>query len=299
MIICSHVSKKSNRLKSKPRQMCDAIKQDTTFLRSFEKKVGAQIFVTGPQSVKETLKPEEKEKIRDLVIAEEIALVIHGSYIDHGCWNEKPISIHCIKEEMKIAAKICATGTIVHLGAGAAVESKLKYVIDGVGTLEAEVKAATTLWLEINSAKSSDATFETPQKLHKLFDMIRKINVHDLKIGLCIDTAHLFACGTNLDTRQSAKDWLTVFKNLEPDLPLMFHLNDCSTALGCGKDIHAPLTMGNIWSAYNPSTGKLPIEDSGLMEILEFCNKNSLMVILERDDNDLTKDLSLLNKLGF
>jgi hypothetical protein len=54
-----------------------------------------------------------------------------------------------------------------------------------------------------------------------------------------------------------------------------------------------------IWRAYHPITGHLPFERSGLNYILEWADSNKIVCILERDDDELHKDLKLIHELGF
>jgi endonuclease IV len=112
-------------------------------------------------------------------------------------------------------------------------------------------------------------------------------------VGLCVDTAHLYSCGFCLDSKQAAKQWLSGLPDIEIN-PIMFHLNDSASELGSGRDRHAGLCQGNIWGGYENN-----IVDSGLLEILTWCEDNNAPVILERDPINLNKDLKLLEGLGF
>ena len=303
LIVGPHVSKSTDRSTAKSkkaRKMPDAMNEDLTFVENYGVKVcAAQIFVTGPQSFKETLTEEDKLGIAKYVKNHGTFLNIHGCYPDTGIWSGSAGAVHNVKQELRIAAQIGATGVIVHLAAGAVNDDRVKKVIEEIGNLDNDVRTKVTLWLEINSAKGSGFTFETPKKLHALFMRLNKFNVHNLRLGLCIDTAHVYACGYALDTDVAAKLWFDELNALLPNLPIMIHLNDCATAQGSGKDIHAVLCDGNIWKSYHPETGHLPTEDSGLVWILNYAEANQIICILERNDDDLCHDLSLLRKLGY
>jgi endonuclease IV len=79
----------------------------------------------------------------------------------------------------------------------------------------------------------------------------------------------------------------------------MMHLNDSASTLASGKDKHAGLCHGNIWKSYNMESGHLKLEDSGLIAILEWAEMNDIALILERDSTGISKDLQLLQQLGF
>jgi deoxyribonuclease-4 len=243
----------------------------------------AQIFVTGPQSFREILKEDDIAQCAQL--SREIPIVIHGSYLD-APWNRAPGAVHNIKRELEIAERIGARGVIVHLGAGAANDDNLKYVLE---------QLSGTLWLEIHAAKSSPFTYETPARIRGLFARVSKCNLTNLQVGLCIDTAHLFACGCALADARAMSDWLAGL----PDVPVMIHLNDSASVLGSGKDKHAALTRGNLWGAYNRENGHRAIEESGLVTLLAWAEDHNAMVILERTPDEIDYDLGLVSDLGF
>lgn len=291
-----HVSKTGRKGTKKSRLMSVALQEDLKYMRGYGiVNPSAQIFVTGPRNFADTLTADETQKIRALVDDNDINLVIHGAYVDHP-WSKKDAAIGNIKKELRIAAAIGATGVVVHLAAGAANDTNLKYVIEELSKLEEPIRTNTTLWLEINTAKPSDFTFETPAKVQELFKRVSECpHVDKLNIGLCIDTAHLFACGVALDTADAAQTWLDAL----PDVPVMLHLNDSASALASGIDRHEVLCKGNIWKAYHPTTGHLPTEDSGLVAILNWAESNDIMTILERNNDDLVHDLIIIQQLGY
>jgi hypothetical protein len=79
----------------------------------------------------------------------------------------------------------------------------------------------------------------------------------------------------------------------------MMHLNDSASSLGSGVDRHETLCHGKLWSAYHPETGHLPIENSGLVAILNWAEAHDIMTILERDEEGTVQDLTLIQTLGY
>jgi endonuclease IV len=280
MSIGFHISKtKSVTGVKRHGSMCDAIKEDIALLAEYglSKEKSAQIFVTGPKSFSHILTEEDKICIRNYLKSSGVRLVIHGSYADNP-WNNRPGTVHNIREELKIAAEIGAAGVIVHLGN-----------FDGIGILEriAVGLPASTLWLEINAAKSSRNTYETPEKIKTLFNIIKGLDTGNLKIGLCIDTAHLYSCGVDIGPATVAQQWLEGL----PDIPAMIHLNDSHAPLGAGLDRHAALGHGNIWRNYNG----LLFKESGLAVLLKWARDKDCIVILERECGLIHTDLTFLS----
>ena len=282
------------------RTMPDAMKSDIKLLKSFGiKSPSLQIFACGPRNFDETLTPDDKKQCKEIIASTGARVVIHGTYLDNP-WKGKRGTVHNIKKELRIASEIGAEGVIIHLDSAAHDDAAFTKAIESITDFSnySNVIPMVTLWLEINAAKSSPATFETPNKIYERFkDIINgKINTHGMKIGLCIDTAHLFSCGIALDTYDRAVKWLEDVSSLLIDVPIMLHLNDSASTLGSGKDQHEVLTMGNLWAGYGST---IPMEDSGLMAILKWAEIHGYILILERDYEDAIKDLVLINGLGF
>lgn len=282
------------------RPLPQAIEEDIKILDQFNFEPCAQVFVKGPRSSKDTLTEDDKFQLREYINHVRLPLVIHGAYIDVP-WGGARGTIHNIKQELQTAAYIGAQGVVIHLGAGASNENVLRDVLKSVADLPKN-STGQTLWLEINTAKPGTGTFETPEKLDVLFDRIRRLDIgpDQLKIGLCIDTAHLFSCGVALRDRHSASNWINkVEQILDKDTPIMLHLNDSASALGSGKDIHQKLCHGNLWRDYHPDHGNLPFDDSGLAAILDWADENNIITILERHQGGVISDLTLLSNRGY
>lgn len=240
-----------------------------------------QIFVVGPRNFHKNLDFDKKQMIIKQTIDYNAALVIHGAYPDSP-WGGAAASAHNIKEEMKIADELGATGVIIHLSADSNTNLHLiDNLIDGTNCI---------LWLETNAAKPTKNTFESPAKIKVLCEQLKKYNG---RCGLCVDTAHIHAGGVTLTTYEQAHSWFTpVLRTCkENGIPLMIHLNDSTTASGSGKDEHAALMTGQIWG---PQFG-LKYEDTGINYIVQMCIDNKLVCILERKEG-LVNDLILLCK---
>ena len=282
MPIGFHVSKASDGGK---RTMLQALKEDMEMLKGFELDPCAQIFVSGPQSFKETVSDGEALDIKDYMSRAKIPLVIHGAYVDNP-WSGSEGTIHNIKQELRKSEILGAEGVIIHLSSAA-----LDSCVDVLQKLNG---VHGTVWLEINAAKPTPLTFETPQKIAALFDKIRGANNIERpdRIGLCIDTAHLYSCGVSFEKFDAADQWLRAL----PNVPMMLHLNDSASKLGSGVDKHESLCRGNIWREYGPD-GALPFDESGLAATLLWAENRSIFTVLERDDP--VHDLTMIRDQGF
>ena len=261
------------------------IRKHKTLNESIQNEKVAQVFLLNPFSGATTTNDADLRAIKQIVIQKHITLIVHGAYVDNP-WSSG--SIELIKRELDMCHKCAASGLIVHLGTktNESISAVLHKIIKEV---KQDVLDNVTLWLEINSAKQSNNTFESPAKLNKLFTIINEITRGStLLVGLCIDTAHLWACGVSMSTYNNAQSWLNALKVS----PIMFHLNDSSSELASGKDVHAPLCQGKIWHDH-----KRKLAESGIACIINYAKKNKCVIILERHDDDIEQDMAVLKKL--
>lgn len=283
MRIGFHVSKKSVVGGGKSRKIRDAIPEDMQLMTTRGLAHIAQIFVCGPQRAVETLEEMDKEW---LAAHPEYPTVVHGAYIDHP-WSEQQRALDNLKLELTIARRIGATGVIVHLASGAHEEETFHRVIAKCLADTDGVDPRPILWLETQAAKSTPWTYETPEKMTEL---CRRVAPYAGRVGICIDTAHLFVCGASLTTAEDAKELFDVLDNYK-QIPVMIHLNDSASTQGSGKDKHEGLCVGKIWQVY--AVGGLPVSESGLAYIIKWAVARACDVILERG-YDPSGDLEII-----
>lgn len=282
-----HVSKKSRGLHA-------ALLEDMSALKTQLHNTGfapcAQVFVAGPQSYRATVTVSEADTIRSAGLP---PVFIHGAYVDY-IWNGKAAGRKNVHAELDLCERMEAEGVIVHLGAGA--ESPREALSDVLSHGHARV------YLEINAAVP-DKSFGDPKRLADVFAQIPADLIP--RVGLCIDTAHLFSSGINLATREQAAQYLyDIHEALDQyDTKIMFHLNDSAGNFGTGKDIHDHITQGKIWEGYSArvadSLGVTHAElfsRSGACFILEYARETGRAMILERDDAN--HDLGLITRLA-
>jgi deoxyribonuclease-4 len=80
----------------------------------------------------------------------------------------------------------------------------------------------------------------------ELAAMIAAVDGHP-RVGLCLDTAHIFAAGYDLRTAAGLDETLTrLDKTCGLDRLVMVHLNDSQAPLGSNRDRHANIGQGEI-----------------------------------------------------
>jgi deoxyribonuclease-4 len=243
-----------------------------------------QIFVVGPRDGTGTVEKEDEKDIKKFIDENKISLVVHGAYIDTPFSTKKNgavsnTSIGNIKREIKIAKNIGAIGVNIHLSA--VDHDRIIDILDKLGeTLE---KNDIILYLETNACLQNTWSFEKTENINKLFKLLdsRSYKQH---VGICIDTAHLWACGLDISTSFQVKPWLkSLDRSVIPNI--MFHLNDDRKPRGTGADNHESIGYGKIWG-----TSK-----SGLISFLDYITKHKLIMILERNEEAINNDYLIMD----
>lgn len=252
----------------------------------------AQIFLIGPQRANENLSDAEKEGMKNIILRG-VSLYAHASYLSNPWGAKSAFGISLAGKELKLCNDLGFRGLVVHLA-----RKPPAVIAETIPALLANSVGGAILFLEIESYKplekdlaavaagkpcsaTIECTYETPHKLMELATAIAAKGVDMNRIGICIDTAHLWAAGMDIASYANMKNWLAalpagIIKNY------IVHLNDQIWTLGGGKDEHAPLLRGTIWGKYNPDGGTDSPENSGLQAIVEWSRENNIDMIMER-----------------
>jgi len=284
-----------------------------------------QIFTYGPRNTKKnTLKYDQIMEYKD---DNKIDLSVHSCYASVSIWkvptehykakdklvSEYPTdtpkqkafdqtyraSIKLIEDQIKSCTKIGAWGLVLHITKHppetvAKVMKFLKFYA---------VKYDVKIILEMVSSKADGNTYETPEKINNLTEMIESDSVNDDNNDdetntadwwcWCVDTAHLHGAGIDIKSKDSMKKWLAGIKHKQ--LIGMFHLNGSSAVLGSGKDKHEIAFSKDdlIWK-------DVDVKKSGLYKVVKFCKKYECTIICEinrgkeKDSKDL---LDIINDI--
>jgi deoxyribonuclease-4 len=172
----------------------------------------------------------------------------HGSYLLNLATSDPALVVKSsdnLIDELQRCEALCIPYVVIHPGAhgGDGVEEglarlskRLDRAIEESGTTE------VTVLLETISGQGTGlgATFA------ELGEAIRLSTIPQ-RLGICVDTCHIFAAGYEINTAQGYE---ATFTELEASVGLeklkWFHLNDSLGALGSNKDRHAHIGEGEI-----------------------------------------------------
>lgn len=171
----------------------------------------------------------------------------------------REFGVQTLKEDLRRVDAWGGKLLVVHSGAhtGAGREQGLARLIEALREILAEAPQEVSLLLEMMSASGS----ELGSTFAEISQVLETLNAANL--GVCLDTAHLFAAG--YDVRDWDNVWQEVTQDFGAERVKAIHLNDSLVDLGVHKDRHARLGEGMIGlEAFknivtHPSTKELPL----------------------------------------
>lgn len=103
-------------------------------------------------------------------------------------------------------------------------------------------EVSTNLLLETTAGQGTSVGY----RFEQLSQIIESINKRD-KLGVCLDTAHVFAAGYDLSVESGYEQMMTEFdQSIGLERLKVFHLNDSKTRLGSRIDRHEQIGKGKI-----------------------------------------------------
>jgi deoxyribonuclease-4 len=207
-----------------------------------------QIFNQSPRMWKPSVyRDEDVAAFREAMAASPIgAVLIHTVYLVN-CASEDPDirakSLSSLIHSLRAGSQIGACGVVLHPGSaktGAAPEAILR-----AGETIREALAETEgcpLHLE-NTAGTGGTLGRSVEELALLLEA----SGADERLGLCLDSCHLFATGFDIRTVAGMDAALEeVAGRIGLDRVASLHLNDSQTPLGSNRDRHANIGAGEL-----------------------------------------------------
>lgn len=174
-------------------------------------------------------------------------LVVHGPYIinlaspTRRTWS---FSVRLYTEEYARCHVLSAAYLVTHVGShrGSGEEAGIARVADAINRTLESLASSVMIVLE-NTAGSG-------QGLGYSFEQLAAMRAHvedKARVGICLDTAHLFASGFAIHTEDGLEETLAQFDQIigMEHLKVM-HLNDSKTAFKSRVDRHWHIGQGHI-----------------------------------------------------
>ncbi len=154
-------------------------------------------------------------------------------------------SIRSLVQELEFAAALGLPFVVLHPGAhlGAGERRGLSQIVSGLNEVLAATKKLTVRIALENTAGQGSCLGNKISHLATIFDEVD----FPKRLGICLDTAHLFAAGYDIRT---PKGWNRGIREVSSLVGLKqvlaFHLNDSKTELGSRVDRHEHIGKGKI-----------------------------------------------------
>src|SRR5262245_37321032 len=154
-------------------------------------------------------------------------------------------SIKSLIQEIQLAMDLGLPFLVMHPGAhlGSGEQAGIKQVVTALNEVfRATTNSPVRIALEVTAGQGTCLGYRMAH-LASIYDGVDQ----PARLGVCLDTAHLFAAGYCVHTR---KGWNKTIKETDALVGLKevlaFHLNDSKTELGSRVDRHAGIGQGKI-----------------------------------------------------
>jgi deoxyribonuclease-4 len=209
-----------------------------------------QIFNQNPRAwAPREYEPDAVAAYREAVDATEVdALLIHALYLINTASEDPDFrakSLAALSASLRTGAALGAVGVVVHAGSalkdGGAVAPALERAAATIAEALAESEGCP-LHLE-DTAGAGGTLGRSFEELARMIELAGG----DPRLGVCLDSCHLFASGYDISTADGLSAVLDEFDRVVGlDRLGSLHVNDSETPLGSNRDRHANLGDGEL-----------------------------------------------------
>ena len=190
-------------------------------------------------------------------------------------------SVDLVREELERSSALGVKYMMTHIGSakGLEREAAIDNVVDSILRILGDYSGTTQLLLENTAGQGHTigASFEE-------ISLILKSVAYD-DLGVCMDTAHMFASGYDIRTREGVEELVgRIGAAFAPGTVKLVHANDSKAEFNSSKDRHEHVGEGEIGiDCFRAMIGNPFFED--------------LDMIVEMPPPEVSKDVELLKKL--
>jgi deoxyribonuclease-4 len=207
-----------------------------------------QLFLKGPSRwVSPPIGEDDRAAFREAVERTGIWPAFgHGQYLlnlatpDDALWKK---SIDALVDDVQRCELLGLPGLVIHPGShmGSGEEAGLARIVAGLDEVHARLPGyGAQVWLEVTAGQGDHLGYTFAQ----IRSMIDGVQAPE-RLGVCFDTAHAFAAGYELRTREGYEaTWAEFDALLGLDRLRAIHLNDARKDLGSRVDRHEHIGQG-------------------------------------------------------
>jgi deoxyribonuclease IV len=207
-----------------------------------------QIFNQSPRAWRPTNYTESDfAAFRERLAASPVESVyIHAVYLINVASDDAEVcrkSLESLTHALAVGDAIGARGVIVHPGSGKGQQPAATYKRAGKAFKEALKRTERVLLLFENTAGAGFTIGRTFEELARMID----VSGGGERLGVCLDSCHLFASGYDVRERKAFKAVVDDFDAVVGlDRLQALHMNDSMTPFGSNRDRHANLGEGEL-----------------------------------------------------
>ncbi|MGA4842502.1 deoxyribonuclease IV [Streptomyces sp. G45] len=210
-----------------------------------------QVFVANPRGwATPPGSPQQDEAFRRTCAERGIPAYVHAPYlINFGSHTEATVekSVDSLRHSLRRGREIGALGVVVHTGSatgGREREVALRQVRERMLPLLDELTHDDDPYLLLESTAGQGASLCS--RTWDFGPYFEALDAHP-KLGVCLDTCHVFAAGHDLAGPGGAKETLDLLVDTVGEGRLkLVHANDSKDVVGARKDRHANIGAGHI-----------------------------------------------------
>ena len=241
-------------------------------------------------SAKDLTQVEAEAFLRTREKTSVLPVAIHTSYLINLASprsDAREKSVSTLQKEMEWAKLLDIPYLVMHPGShlGAGVKEGLKRVSEGIDRIHEKAgDCPTKILLETTAGQGANLGY----RFEQLAEIIELSNAGE-RLGICLDTCHIFAAGYDFRTEKTYRTLLQKFDIIIGlDRLKLFHINDSKKGLGSKLDRHE-----------HPGTGLLGLKAFSLLlnEPLFADLPFLLETPKDADENGVDRDIVNLNIL--
>ena len=222
-----------------------------------------QIFIAGNMSSHLNIKDDDIDAAGQWVRNQNIQLYIHAPYIINlAVRTEDNWNVNYMCKLMEYGKRLGASGVVVHVGKSVSLDAAVAYdqMTYAVFSILEHTDPSCPLLIETPAGQGTEMLRDKDEFVRFIQQFVSGESDATKKIGACVDTCHVFACG------YKPSEYVQFIG--QTGLLRLVHYNDSLDTCGSCKDRHASIGRGHI----------------GLPEmtaVADFCGANRIHMVIE------------------
>lgn len=191
------------------------------------------------------LDEDERRAFRAASRRASLPAIAHGSYLVNLASEDPALrerSIRATYDELERCTRLGIPWLVIHPGAHPDETKGVGLIARALDEVLSSERRAARICLEVTAGQGASIGW----RFEHLAEILARAR-REGRLGVCLDTCHLFAAGHDLSTPEGYEQTMSRFDELVGlSRVKCLHLNDCRKPLGCRVDRHAELGEGTI-----------------------------------------------------